>query len=458
MLPALSPKIRGLSIPLFAEISLDRHVLAFTLLLSAVAGVGAGLFPALHASKPNLTEGLQDAARGGAGLRRHRWLGALVMGQTALSVVLLVITVLMIRNFNRLTKVDPGFEPRNLLAMRISLPKARYADETTQRRFFDEVLRRVKALGPVESADVANLLPMGIDERGNSFEIIGDPLPKGRYRVAQWRVVSHDYFQTMKIPLKQGRWFKEQDQGSPPVIIINEALARQYFGTNDPLRRQLATAGTPEPCRIVGVVANEKCFGLGALTPAVLYLPMKQHCEPAMSLVVRTRTDPTSLTHPLQEAIWAVDPAQPVSNVRVMEEFVADSISIQRFAALLLTVFAGVAVVIAAVGLYGVLAYSVSQRTHELGVRMALGAERRQILRLVQARGWKLAGCGLGIGLVAALALSFVVQSLLYEMRAQDPLTFLAATVVLALTAAAACYLPALRATHVDPMVALRHE
>jgi putative ABC transport system permease protein len=242
------------------------------------------------------------------------------------------------------------------------------------------------------------------------------------------------------------------------VIIINEVLARRYFGTNDPLRRQLTTGGAPEPCQIVGVVANEKYFGLGELPPPVLYLPIKQHCEPAMSLVVRTRTDPINLARPVQAAIWAVDPAQPVSNVRAMDEFVADSISIQRFAALLLTVFAGVAVVLSAIGLYGVLSYSVSQRTHELGVRMALGAERRQILRLVQTRGWKLAGCGLGIGLVGALALSFVLQSLLYDMSAQDPLTFVAAAIILALTAAAACYFPALRATHVDPLVALRHE
>ena len=459
MLPALSPKIRGLSIPFFAEIRLDRYVLAFTLLLAVAAGVGAGLLPAFQASKLNLTEGLQDASRGSAGPGRHRWLAMLVIGQTALSVVLLVITVLMIRNFNRLANVDPGFEPRNLLSMRITLPVSRYPDESARRRFYDEMLRRVKALGPVVSADVVNLLPMGIDDRGSGFNIIGDPpLPAGRYYGAQWRVVSSGYFQTMQIPVKRGRSFSEEDQGSPPVIIINEVLARRYFGTNDPLRRQLTTGGAPEPCQIVGVVANEKYFGLGELPPPVLYLPIKQHCEPAMSLVVRTRTDPINLARAVQEAIWAVDPAQPVSNVRAMEEFVADSISIQRFAALLLTVFAGVAVVLSAIGLYGVLSYSVSQRTHEIGVRMALGAERRQILRLVQTRGWKLAGCGLGIGLVGALALSFVLQSLLYDMSAQDPLTFVAAAIILALTAAAACYFPALRATHVDPLVALRHE
>jgi putative ABC transport system permease protein len=459
LLPALSPKIRGMSVPFFAEISVDRHVLVFTLLVAVAAAVGTGLFPALQASKFSLTEALQDAARGTAGRRHHRLLGSLVVSQTALSVVLLVGTVLMVRHFNRLTHVDPGFEPRNLLSMRIKLPASRYGDPAAQQRFYAEMLKRVEALGPVESAALVNVLTMDTDNVMNTFTIVGaPPLPAGTYQVAEWRSVSPGYFQTMRIPLRRGRWFTEQDQGKPPVVIINEAFARQYFGSEDPLRRQLTTVGAREPCEIVGIVGNERFNGLGNPSPPILYLPLTQCGQAAMSLVVRTRTDPLSVAKPVQKAIWAIDSAQPVSKVRCMEELAADSISIQRFTAVLLAVFAGVAVVLSSIGLYGVLAYAVSQRTHEIGVRMALGAQRWQILRLVQARGWKLAGCGLSIGLVGALALSFLFQSLLFEMSAQDPMTFLASIIMLALTVLAACYFPARRAAKVDPVMALRHE
>ena len=459
LLPALSPKIRGMSVPFFAEISVDRHVLVFTLLVAVAAAVGTGLFPALQASKFSLTEALQDAARGTTGPRHHRLLGSLVVSQTALSVVLLVGTVLMIRHFNRLTHVDPGFEPRNLLSMRIKLPASRYADAAAQQRFFAEMLKRVEALGPVESAAVVNMLTMDTDNEENTFTIVGaPPLPAGTYQVAEWRAISPGYFQTMHIPLRQGRWFTERDEGKPPVVIVNEAFARKYFGTDDPLRRQLITRRDGEPCEIVGIVGNERFNGLGSPSPPILYLPLMQWGQSSMSLLVRTRTDPLSVAKPVQKAIWAIDSAQPVSKVRCMEELAADSISIQRFTAVLLAVFAGVAVVLSSIGLYGVLTYAVSQRTHEIGVRMALGAQQRQILRLVQVRGWKLAGCGLGIGLVVAVAFSFVLQGLLYEMSARDPVTFVIAIAILVLTVAAACFFPSLRATRVDPIVALRYE
>jgi len=459
LLPALSPKIRGMSIPLFDEIGVDHHVLVFTLLVAVAAALGSGLFPALQASKLSLTEALQDAARGTTGLRHHRLLGALVIGQTALSVVLLVGTVLTIRHFNRLTNVDPGFEPRNLLSMRISLPASRYADETAQRRFFAEMLRCVEALGPVQAAAVVNVLTMDTDNEMDSFSIVGaPPLPAGTYQVAEWRVVSPGYFQTMRIPLRRGRGFTEQDQGEPPVVIINEAFARQYFGDDEPLRHRLTTVGAREPCQIVGIVGNERFNGLGNPSPPIFYLPLMQCGRASMSLLVRTRAAPLSLVKPVQAAIWAIDSAQPVSKVRCLEELAADSISIQRFVALLLTVFAGVAVALSSIGLYGVLAYAVSQRTHEIGVRLALGARPREILRLVHVRGWKLAGGGLGIGLVGALALGAVFQGLLYDMSVQDPVTFLAVIAILALTVSAASHFPARRAARVDPVVALRHE
>jgi hypothetical protein len=315
------------------------------------------------------------------------------------------------------------------------------------------------ALGGSRVQIVRQLLNMDTDNEENTFTIVGaPPLPAGTYQVAEWRAISPGYFQTMHIPLRQGRWFTERDEGKPPVVIINEAFARKYFGTDDPLRRQLTTRRVREPCEIVGIVGNERFNGLGSPSTPILYLPLMQWGQSSMSLLVRTRTDPFSVAKPVQKAIWAIDSAQPVSKVRCMEELAADSISIQRFMAVLLAVFAGVAVVLSSIGLCGVLTYAVSQRTHEIGVRMALGAQQRQILRLVQVRGWKLAGCGLGIGLVVAVALSFVLQGLLYEMSARDPVTFVIAIAILVLTVAAACFFPSRRATRVDPMVALRYE
>jgi len=459
LLPVLSPKFRGMSIPLFAEIGLDGHGLAFALLLAVAAGLGAGLVPAFEASKPDLNQTLQDAAWGTASPRRHRVLGLLVVGQTALSMVLLVSAVLLIRNFNRLSRTDPGFEPRNLLSMRVGLPGSRYPDTGTQRRFYTEILRQVEALGPVESAAVVSLVPMGRDNCGNSFRIVGEPpLPDGRYQIAEWRIVSAGYFETMRIPLRRGRLFNDRDQGRPSLIIVNEAFARKYLGAGDPLLRQIVTAGSGGPSQIVGVVGNEKFFGLGDPSPPILYLPIAQHCLPRMALVVRTRTDPHSVAKPVQRAIWEVDAAQAVSDINCLEELAADSISVQRFAAVLLTAFAALAVALSSVALYGVLAYAVSQRTHEIGVRMALGAQKQQILRMVYGRGWRLVAWGLVIGVAGALALSVVVQSLLHEMSARDPLTFLAATAILATTATAACHFPARQAMRVDPLVALRHE
>jgi predicted permease len=462
LLRSLSPRIDGRTVPLFDEIGLDARVLGFTLLLALLTGLVFGLVPAWHASKPNLAETLKEGGRGaGVGFRRHRLLSAFVVSEVALSMILLVGAGLMIRNFYRLSHADPGFDPRNVLTMEMELPDVRYAEEQKQVNFYREVIERVAALPGVESVGLVNIAPMCNNNCNNAFFIDGAaPLPKGKYNLAEYRLVNHDYLRTLRIPLKQGRAFTPQDNGQGRrVIIINETLAKRYFPNENPLGRWIKfDQESTNALEIVGIVGDEKHFGLGSDNPPVLYQPYVQDCWRLMWLAIRTRGDPLSVASAARQQVWAVDKDQPVTKVRPMTDMVGDTVSVQRFATVLLIGFAGVGLLLAAIGIYGVLAYVVSQRTHEIGVRMALGAQMRDILRLVVRQGLTLAGLGLGIGLAVSLALSRVVQSLLYQMSATDPLTFGAVLAVLAIVAFFACWLPARRATKVDPMVALRYE
>jgi putative ABC transport system permease protein len=462
LLRSLSPRFDGRSIPLFDEIGLDARVLGFTLLIALLTGLIFGLVPALHASKPNLAETLKEGGRGaGVGFRRHRLLSGFVVSEVALSMVLLVGAGLMIRNFHRLSQVNPGFDPRNLLVMEMELPDARYAQGSTRVNFYREVVERVAALPGVESVGLVNIAPMCNNNCNNAFDIDGaPPLPKGRYNLAEYRVVNHDYFRALRIPVKQGRLFTPQDNGQgQQVVIINETMAKRYFPNENPLHRRLKFGyESTNTLEIVGVVGDEKHFGLGHENPPMMYQPYFQNCWNLMWLAVRTKVEPLSLAGAVRQQIWAVDKDQPVTKVRPMTDMVDDSVAVQRFATVLLIGFAGVGLLLAAVGIYGVLAYVVNQRTHEIGVRMALGAQMRDILRMVVRQGLTLVGLGLGLGLAASLALSRVVQSLLYQMSATDPLTFGVVLAVLAIVAFFACWLPARRATKVDPLVALRGE
>jgi len=321
-------------------------------------------------------------------------------------------------------------------------------------------LEGVRALPTVESAEAINILPMHSAGAGMSFDLEGaEPLPPGRHRMAEYGIVSPGYFQTMRIPLRQGRHLTPADDGQHLVAMVNEAFVRRHLPGVNPLGRRIwQHTGKTNWVEIVGVVADVKDAGLARKTQPAIYQPFTQRCWSRMSLVIRTRGEPTHLARAVQEQIWRIDAAQPVTNVRPMQEWVRQSVSVERFSAGLLLGFALIGLVLAAIGLFGVLAYAVSQRTHEFGVRMAMGAQIGEILRLVLIQGLKVAGLGLGLGLAGALALGFVVQRLLYEMRAHDPLTFFIVLVVLGLVALAACYLPARRATQVDPMVALRCE
>ena len=446
---------------MLAEMSLDGRVFAFTFLLAVLTGLVFGLVPAWHASRSNLTETLKEASRGAVGgLRRHRWLSTFVVAQVALCVILLVGAGLMLRNLHRLTYADPGFDPANVLSLEMELPNSRYTNEPMRLSFYRGVIERIQNLPGVETVGAVNLLPMGNNNSNWAFGIEGGPpLEKGKYNLAEYRVVSSDYFQALRIPLKQGRAFSPQDDGKGVrIMIINETLARRYFPGENPIGRRISFSDMTNALEIVGVVGDQKHFGLGAEAPPIIYQPCTQNCWNLMSLVVRAKVEPMSLAAAVRAQIWAVDKDQPITKLRPMDDVVRDSISVQRFSAVLLLGSAGAGLLLAAIGIYGVLAYVVSQRTHEIGVRLALGAQVRDILRMVVGQGLMLTGMGLGIGLIVSLALGRLMQAVLYELSGNDPWTFSAVSILLGVVAAVACCLPARRATRVDPIVALRYE
>jgi putative ABC transport system permease protein len=457
-------------IPTTADISLDRTVLFFTLGVSLLTGVLFGLAPAVQASKPELNEALKEGGRSGSeGSARNRVRSLLVVAEVALSLVLLVGAGLLVRSFMSLLQTQPGFEPRNLLTLSLSYKVGK--DEGRKAvNFFHAVEERVGALPGVEAVAVSNGVPMlGASE--TSFQIEGRPpaeAGKRPFTVAYYP--THDYLKAMGIRLLRGRFFDEHDtQDSPLVAVIDEDFARLYFPGEDPVGKYFE--GNKEMniphAEIVGVVAHVKNYGLDTPGPvqAEFYYSRDQVPErfqpllaDRVSLVVRTASDPAAMAPAVRRAIQEVDPNEPVYNVNTMEQVLSDSVATQRLSMLLLTIFAAVALVLAGVGIYGVMSYAVAQRTHEFGIRMALGAEARDVLRMVVGQGMLLALCGVGAGLAGALVLTRVMSSLLYGVSATDPLTFVGVPLVLAAVALLACLVPARRATKVDPMVALRYE
>jgi len=463
LLLTLSPKIDGRNVPFLSDVGLDGPVVGFTLAVALLTGVLFGLVPALHATRPRLMEALKDADRsGGPGLRRHRWLRGFVVSQVALCVMLLAGAGLMVNNLHRLTRVDPGFDSHNVLTLELELSGPRYAEGPSRIRFGQELIPRLAALPGVEAVGLVDILPMANNNDNWPLRIEGDPpLPNGRYHFAEHRAVNADYFRALRLPLKQGRTFSadDEEQGRP-VVIINEIMARRYFANGNPLGRRITfpLPGEGDGLEIIGVVGNERSFGLGADTPPVFYRPFTRCNRPMMGLAVRTRNDPASLVSAVRQEIRAVDPHLAVMRLCTLEAAVHDSISVERFTALLLLGFAAAGLVLAGIGVYGMLAYVVTQRTREFGVRIALGASSHDILRLVLRDGLRLTGLGLGIGLLLALALSRALQSLLHQMSARDPLTFAFVSLVLAAVALLACWLPGRRAAKLEPMEALRHE
>ena len=467
-LVALSPA----SIPRINEISLDARVVAVTIGVSLLTGLLFGLAPAMQFSKPDLNETLKDAGRSSTdGRHRQRLRGLLVISELALSIVLLAGAGLMIKSFIKVQGANPGFNTQSLLTMRLSLPRSKYSDFNHQTRFFQELIERIQSQPGVQSAAAINALPLSGSTADRSFKIEGrTPSPGEAGPDEELRFISSGYFATMGMPLFRGRDFTERDNsGAPRVAIVNQALADRYWSGDDALGKRIAYSGLgegkPNWCEIVGVVGNVKHIGPDIPAKPEVYLPYLQPLFSAASsaigpmyLVIRSATPPANLTPSIRGAIASIDANQPVSNVKTMGERLNAALAQRRFNMLLLVIFAGVALLLASIGIYGVMSFAVTQRTRELGIRMALGASASNLLRLILGQGMALALIGVIGGLAASFVLTSLINSLLYEVSATDPLTFFAVSVILIAVAMGACFIPARRAMKVDPMVALRHE
>jgi predicted permease len=449
------------NLPQGMPIAMDSRVLLFMVAISVLTGILFGIFPALQLSRTSMNETLRDEGRGSTGgHRRVQLRGLLVVGQVALSLVLLIGAGLLVRSFSRLLRVDPGFDPQNVLTMNVSLPTVKYADAQKQVAFFDELTRRVSALPGVRAAAISAALPL-VPKRITPVLPEGQPeVPLAERPFIIIEAISPAWFKTMRVPLQAGREFTDADKaGSPNVVIVNQTLARRYWPNQNPIGKHIVLGRQPAS-EVVGVAIDVKNRGL-ALDPQVqLYFPFSQIPWGNMNLLVRTATDPHGMVSAVRAQIAAIDSDQPVTSIQTVDELMDGSRAQPRFILMLLGVFSAAALVLAIIGIYGVLAYSVAQRRQELGIRLALGAEKSHILRLVVGYGLALAGVGIVIGLVFALALSWIMASVLsgvlYKISARDLTTFAVAPVVFLLIALVASYLPARRATQVDPNEALR--
>jgi putative ABC transport system permease protein len=448
------------NLPRMQDLSISSSVFLFTFGLSLLTGLVFGSAPALLISRSRLSETLKEGGRGSGSGGRHRLRGALVVAQVALSLVLLVGAGLQVRSFLHLMEVNPGFDSTNVLTMGVSLPQTKYPDGDKQKAFIQRALENLQVLPGVKSAAVVSSIPMGDADLIYSLAVEGRPTPQGQEPSANWYSVSPDYFRTMRIPLVKGRLFTEQDDSAAQrVAVINESLARRIFPGEDPIGRQIRMGIDSNTVRhIVGIVKDVKHYALEGNFTMQMYEPYRQQPMDTMVFLLRTDTDAASLTSAARRSIFALDKDQPVSEAHTLEELVSASASQRRFNTLLIGFFAVVALVLAAVGIYGVVAYSVAQRTHEIGVRMALGAQKRDVFSLVLRQGMLLVVAGVALGLAGAMALTRLISQLLFNVSALDATTFLSTPLLLAAVALLACYLPARRASRVDPMVALRYE
>ncbi|MCU1267440.1 MAG: hypothetical protein JWM21_3758 [Acidobacteria bacterium] len=445
----------------FTTVNIDKRVLGFALGMSFLTSMIFGLLPAWESARPRTSEALKEGSRGTTG-RSHRALNWFVVAQVALSLMLLIGSGLMIKSLKRLQSVDPGFAPDNVLTVAVSLPRANYPDAQKKMDFFQKLLARVRQLPGVNTAGVGSGPPFTGVPAATGFIIEGKPALSPTDRpVTDVRVIDQDYFRTLAIPLRKGRNFTDREvEKESHVVIINEALARQNFPNEDPLGKRLTIdmKEKNDPCEIVGVVGDVKSIGLDLPTKAMIYWPQSELPGFPLTLVVRTSSEPAAMSGAIQREVLALDKDQPISEMRSMRSLMADSISRARFASVLLSIFASVAFMLAAVGIYGVMSYSVTQRTNEIGIRIALGASGRDVLGLVLKRGLILAGSGVVIGLIGSFALTRLLTNLLFGVSATDPFTFVVVSIGLTSVALLATYLPARRAMKVDPLEALRYE
>ena len=460
----LLQKLGTAVIPELSGIQLEVRVVTFTLAISLATGVLFGLVPALQAS-PDAIEGLKAGGRSSGGTASQGVRHALVISQMAVALVLLAGAGLLLHSFARLQGVQPGFEPRNVLTGNLALPTVRYPIGPKQAAFYRTAIERIRQLPGVRYAAAVSVLPESTNFDTTATEMEGHRVPPGEEPYLDRYIVTPDYFRTLSIPLVRGRLFTELDtEQRPPVVLINETAARMYWQGQDPLGKRLRVGGSDVPMQkapwrtVVGVVRDVYQYGLDGQRSAQLYFPHGQFPTGYMTLVVKCASDPAQMTAGVRGQIRTVDKDQPLYDVATMEEVMADATAGRRFSLVLLAIFSGIALSLAAVGIYGVISYSVTQRTQELGTRMALGAQRRDILRLVLGQGLIMILAGAGAGTAAAVLLTRFLASLLFGVSATDMATFGGAIAVLMIVALAACYLPARRAARTDPMAALRWE
>ncbi|MGB7923549.1 MAG: ABC transporter permease [Pyrinomonadaceae bacterium] len=450
-------------IPFWMKFSMDGRVLGFTIGVSLVTGLIFGVAPAMQASRPDLNETLKDGGRSGTGTGHHRLRNLLVVAEVALSLMLLVGAGLMMRSFMRLQQVNSGINPENVLTMEVPLPRAKYPEPEQRSAFFKQLIERTSALPGAQAVGATSNLPLSGSRWGRSLTVEGHPvLSVGQADMINHCVITPAYFRAIGTPLLMGRDFSDEDaKDATKVTIIDERLAEQYWPGESPLGKRIRF-GPPEGNEpwhtIIGVVGAVRHERLDTVTRKTVYLTHLQLPIREMTLVVRTLTPPESLAAAIRNQVLELDHDQPVANVRTMKEVVARSVWQTRLYTILFGAFAAVALILASVGIYGVMAYSVTQRTHEIGIRMALGAQTRDVLRMVVGHGMLLALAGVGIGLAGSFALTRVMASLLYGVSATDPQTFVGVSLLLTAVALLACYIPARRATRVDPMIALRYE
>jgi putative ABC transport system permease protein len=457
LLVNLSPTI----LPRASEIVIDGRVLGFTALIAVATGILFGLAPAISLSKTDLASALREGGRGNAlGFRRNRLRSALVVGEVALALVLLSGAGLLMRSFYQLQSIEPGFDSRGVLTFRTNLPGSKYKTDEQQAAFYTRALDRIRALPGVSVAGGAQIFPLAGDDYILSFVQIGKPpVPVGNQPSAAYYAATPGYFSALRIPIKRGRDFDERDTSSaPPVAIISEGMARQFYANEDPIGQHIQVGNGSKAAEIVGIAGDVRDQTLEVKGRATVYEPAAQVPFGSMYFAVRTKNEPEILISGIRNAIHSLDPELPVDAIGTVDALVSTSLSQRRFAMVLMAVFASLALVLAMVGIYGVISYAVTQATKEIGIRMALGAQRASVVRMVVGYASLLVTSGLAIGIAASLGVGRMIASQLFEVKPTDPATYAAVALTLLATGLLSCAIPAFRATRVDPLVALRDE
>jgi putative ABC transport system permease protein len=458
-------KLNAENLPRLHSAELDSTVLGFTAIIGVITSIVFGLVPALRASKPNLTEFLKDRRVGAGGTSNQHLRSSLIVVETTFGLALLVVAGLLLRSFNRLMEVDPGLNPRNVLTLTFDLPEKKYSEQQ-QVDFYRQLLSRAQALPGVVSAAAVTPLPLSGGNAMITFSIDGHPVPKSEEPSADIKVVSSGYFHTLAIPFVTGRDFTDHDDSKAPgVVIVNQSFAQKYFPNENALGKRITPGATnhgePQPREIVGIVGNVKSRKLDSDIVPEYYIPNAQLNFGSMTVCLRTSVEPHSLTAPMRSIVTSMDPDLPLYDIKTMEEYLAVSVATPRFHAMLLEAFAALALLLTGIGLYGVIAYAVAQRTHEIGIRITLGASRADVVRMVLKSGLRLTAIGVSAGVVLALVAGRYISSvsnLLFGVKPTDIVTFASVIVLVTLVSLLACYIPAYRASRVDPMIAMRYE